>query len=93
MYSMDSVNLVVVPPGAALPEKRVVSQLHEGEKTKVADGAMQFNMKVAPAVCNTNMQKSSHSFDGHGPAKVAFVVFGEWCWCPARSPATPGESA
>ena len=63
---------VVVPPRAALPEKRVVSPLHEGEKTKVADGARQFSMKAAPAVCSTNMQKSSHS--------VTRRVSGSW-WC------------
>ena len=35
---------------------------------------MQFGIKTAPAIWNTNMQKLIHSFNGHGPVKAACVV-------------------
>ena len=53
---------------------------------------MQFSMKAAPAVCNTSMQKSIHSFGGCGPVETACVVEGVVDG-GSGPPATPGAAA
>ena len=35
---------------------------------------MQFGIKTAPAIWNSNMSKVIHSFRGHGPVKAAWVI-------------------
>ena len=35
---------------------------------------MQFGIKVAPAIWNTNMRQLLHSYNGKGPIKAACVV-------------------